>query len=76
MATASLVCGISSIVLGLCIAIVGIGLSIAALVTGSKGLQGSKRSLAMAGMITGGIGLAVSIINSILGMMLFSGAFD
>jgi len=75
LATASLVCGIASF-FGICIAIVGIGLGITALVTGGMSLKSSKRGFAIAGMVCGGIGLLVSIVNSVLGVLLYtSGAF-
>jgi hypothetical protein len=77
MAIASLICGIISVVLGLCFGLFCLGLvglipGIVALVTGNLGLRkademgGTGKGLAIAGMVLGGIGTVPSIVWLVL----------
>lgn len=79
-AVASLILGICSLVGMFCCALISVPLAIAALVTGKKGLDkanlgASGRGLAIAGLVTGGIGLAFSLVGLVIFMVaLLSGS--
>lgn len=71
LAVAALVCGILAIIPGCCCGLLGIPLSIAAVVMGlvamnqinaSGGMQGG-RGLAIAGLVCGGVAIAMDIIS-------------
>ena len=68
-ATASMVCGIISLILW-CIPIAGLALSIVAITLGNKSKDSINRGRAKAGCIMGYIGLTISVINWILGIVL------
>ena len=67
-ATTSMWLGISSIALGLCCPLVGIGLGIAALVVGNKVNDPALLGKAKTGRICGIIGIVISIINAFVGI--------
>lgn len=69
-ATIALVCGLCSFT-GILLAIAGWVLGIIAIVMGAKGLKSSKRSMAMAGLICGIVGLVIAAINSFLGVLYY-----
>jgi hypothetical protein len=66
VATAALVLGIASLVAWI-IPIIGFPVSITAVVCGSKGLRTQSRSMATGGLVTGIVGLCLSMLNSLLG---------
>jgi len=68
-ATASMVCGIISLILW-CIPIAGLALSIVAITLGNKSKDSINGGRAKAGCIMGYIGLTISVINWILGIVL------
>jgi hypothetical protein len=74
LATGALVCGIVGIPGALLLALIGYVLGIIAIVLGVRSRSSSKKTLATAGIILGVVTLVVALINSILGVMLFSGA--
>lgn len=71
LAIASLVCGISSIILACCCNLLGIGAGIAGVITGIKSANevGERSTMAKAGLITSIVGLVLSIILFILGVV-------
>ena len=68
-ATASMVCGIISLILW-CFPIAGLALSIVAITLGNKSKDSINGGRAKAGCIMGYIGLTISVINWILGIVL------
>ena len=69
-ATAALVLGLISLV-GWCVPIVGVPLTIAGLVFGYQGLGSRKRTSAIVGMVLCGIFLSLSLLNAVAGALLF-----
>jgi hypothetical protein len=74
-ATAALICGIVGIPGALFIALIGYVLGIIAIVMGVRSRTSSKKTLATAGIILGIVALIIALINSILGVILFSNYF-
>lgn len=72
LATAAMVVGIISLIAWL-IPICGFPLAIGALVLGIMSRQSSKRGQAMAGIIMGGIAIALSAVNAVIGVLLVLG---
>ena len=68
LAIASLVCGISSIILVCCCNFLGIAVGIAGIITGYKSANevGERSTMAKAGLITSIIGLVLCIIVTIV----------
>ncbi|MBR3575257.1 MAG: hypothetical protein IKN97_08850 [Lachnospiraceae bacterium] len=71
MATAALVLGIISLVAWL-IPIIGYPVTIVGLVLGIKSVKSEKRGMAIAGIVMSSIGLVLSLVNSIAGVILYS----
>ena len=69
VATAALVLGIVSLVAWI-IPIIGLPVGITGVVCGAKGLKTSSRSMAIAGLVTGIIGICLSLINAVVGAMM------
>ena len=67
-AIAALVLGLCNL-LGWCLPIIGIPCGIVGLVMGIKGLKSSKKGMAIAGIVLCSITLALSLLNSILGVI-------
>ncbi|WP_296727192.1 DUF4190 domain-containing protein [Ruminococcus sp.] len=67
-AIASLVLGLCNL-LGWCLPIIGIPCGIVGLVMGIKGLKSSKKGMAIAGIVLSSITLAISLLNSVLGVI-------
>lgn len=67
-AIASLVLGLCNL-LGWCLPIIGIPCGIVGLVLGIKGLKSSKRGMAIAGVVLCSITLALTLLNSVLGVI-------
>ena len=68
-ATASMVLGICSLI-AWCLPILGIPCSIVGLTLGLKSKDSSNRGMAIAGIVMSSIGLGLSLINSIAGVIL------
>jgi hypothetical protein len=75
LAIAALVVGIVGIPGGICLPILGYILGAVAIVLGSLGMKGSKKTLAVVGLILGIVTVVISLINSILGVLMFSSYF-
>ena len=71
MATAALVLGIISLVAWL-IPIIGYPVTIVGLVLGIKSVKSEKRGMAIAGIVMSALGLVLSLVNSIAGVILYS----
>ena len=71
MAIASLVLGIIGM-LAWCFAICGVVICIVGLILGIKDLKGPKRTIAIWGVSLNGIGLALSVINLIAGLLMMA----
>jgi hypothetical protein len=71
MATAALVLGIIGLVAWL-IPIIGYPVTIVGLVLGIKSVKSEKRGMAIAGIVMSSIGLVLSLVNSIAGVILYS----
>ena len=71
MATAALVLGIISLATWL-IPIIGYPVTIVGLVLGIKSVKSEKRGMAIAGIVMSSIGLVLSLVNSIAGVILYS----
>lgn len=77
LAIVSLVCGIASIIFGCCCGIFGTPLSIAAVITGIICKKNNKpgQGMALAGIITGAVGIVVFILSMIFNAaVLFGGS--
>ncbi|MCX8024452.1 MAG: DUF4190 domain-containing protein [Thermanaerothrix sp.] len=68
LAIASLVLGFITLI-AWCLPICGAPLAIAGIITGILGLNSTNRSMAIAGLIIASLGLILSIVNSIVGML-------
>ena len=68
-AIASLVLGIIGL-LGWCLPLCGLPLTIVGLILGIMDLKGPKRNLAIWGIVLCGIGLLLSVINGIIGAVM------
>ena len=71
MATAALVLGIIGLIAWL-LPIIGYPVTIVGLVLGIKSVKSEKRGMAIAGIVMSSIGLVLSLVNSILGVVLYS----
>ena len=71
MATAALVLGIISLAAWL-IPIIGYPVTIVGLVLCIKSVKSEKRGMAIAGIVMSAIGLVLSLVNSIAGVILYS----
>lgn len=77
----AMIFGIVGIVLALCCAILGLGAAVTALVLGLVGLRkasdglATNRGMALAGVICGGVGAVLAILNMILGFWLTSSGY-
>ena len=71
MAVAALVLGIIGLIAWL-LPILGYPVTIVGLVLGIKSVKSEKRGMAIAGIVMCSIGLVLSLINSILGVILYS----
>jgi hypothetical protein len=77
-----MILGILSIPFALCCPLLGIPLGIGGAVTGGLGVkkanegQASNRGMALAGLICGGVGIVIGIINAILGAAMNVGDFN
>ena len=69
MAFTSLVLGIASLLAWL-IPVLGLPISIVGLILGIFGLRSTRSGVATGGIVTSGIGLALSLINAILGAII------
>lgn len=67
-AVASLVLGIISMI-AWCLPIIGLPVAIAGLVLGVLDRQSSKAGMAIAGIVLSSVGLALSLINAALGIL-------
>ena len=72
MAIVSLVCGVLSLC-GLFFAPVGCIFSVASIVLGVLGLKSNQRTLAIIGLIIGGIGVLISIVTGIIWVLALLG---
>lgn len=76
LAVVALVCGILSMLFGLCCPLIGLPLSIAAIVCGGMAMSQIKRTgeggrgMAIAGLATGALGVILTIANMALGVAL------
>ncbi len=68
LAIASLVLGLITLI-AWCLPICGAPLAIAGIITGILGLNSTNRGLAIAGLIIASLGLILSIVNSVVGML-------
>ncbi|WP_299024943.1 DUF4190 domain-containing protein [uncultured Thermanaerothrix sp.] len=78
LAIASLVLGLITL-LAWCLPICGAPLAIAGIITGILGLNSASRGMAIVGLILSGLGLVLSIVNSVVGVLLapqFSQMFE
>ena len=76
LAIASLALGIGGIVLGCCIALLGLVMCIAGLALGITANKKEKTPIGTAGIIVSGVGIGLMIINMILGAaVMVSGYF-
>lgn len=78
LAIASLVLGLITLI-AWCLPICGAPLAIAGIITGILGLNSTNRGMAIAGLIIASLGLILSIVNSIVGVLLapqFSQMFE
>lgn len=71
MAVAALVLGIVGLIAWL-LPLVGYPVTIVGLVLGIKSVKSEKRGMAIAGIVMSSIGLVLTLINSILGVILYS----
>lgn len=71
LAVASLVLGIVSLTLGVCLAFIAWFAGPAAIITGAMSLKSSKRGMAIAGIVLGVLGTVGGIVNSIVGVMMY-----
>lgn len=71
MATAALVLGIIGLIAWL-LPIIGYPVTIVGLVLGIKSVKSEKRGMAIAGIVMSSIGLVLSLVNSILGVILLN----
>lgn len=71
MATAALVLGIIGLIAWL-LPIIGYPVTIVGLILGIKSVKSEKRGMAIAGIVMSSIGLVLSIVNSVLGVILYS----
>jgi hypothetical protein len=69
-ATSALVCGILGIVAGLCCPLIGFPLNITAIVLGFRGLHQPNMGMAIGGLVCGFIGLLITVLNAIVGVLL------
>lgn len=69
VATAALVLGIASLV-AWAIPIVGLPVAVTGVVCGAKGLKTPGRSMAIGGLVTGIIGICLSMLNAFAGAMM------